>query len=124
MIRLLLPGLSGLVVAIATSGCAGPSAIYDRAQSHFDFPNSNITPLGHVRSEVTSTSMGFSDITNPLMEQQAVRDALSQKNGDILIDGVYEWTSRGLPPLISFNKLVVEGEAAKMEDIGRQKRRQ
>ena len=124
MIQSLSPGPYWVLLAIATCGCAGPSAIYDRAQSHFDFPNSNITPLGHVRSEVTSTSIGFSNIADPLMEQQAIRDALSQKNGDILIDGIYEWTSRGLPPLISFNKLVVEGEAATMEDIGRQKRRQ
>jgi hypothetical protein len=66
------------------------------------------------------TSLFFPNITDPVMEQQAVRDALSQKNGDILIDGIYEWTSRGY--LIYVNRLVVEGEAATMEDIGRQKR--
>lgn len=55
------------------------------------------------------------------MEQQAVRDALNQKNADILIDGIYEWTSRSAF-ILYFTKLTVEGEAATMEDIGRQKR--
>ena len=124
MIRWFLRRGYWAILAIATCGCGGPSAVYDRAQSHFDFPNSNITPVGHVRSEVSSTSLLFPEITSPLMEQQAVREALGQKNGDILIDGLYVWTSRYIffPLPIYFTKLVVEGEAATMEDVGRQKR--
>ncbi|MBX3517844.1 MAG: hypothetical protein KF815_12975 [Rhodospirillales bacterium] len=121
MKRLSVLGVCGVVALTAASGCVGPSNIYDRAQSHFDFPNSNVKPVGHVRSEVSKTTLFSPAINDPAMEQQAVRDALNQKNADILIDGIYEWTSRSAF-ILYFTKLTVEGEAATMEDIGRQKR--
>jgi hypothetical protein len=113
-------------VAIALTGllcaCAGPSAIYDKPQSHFSYPNSNVTPLGHVRAEVSKTNILFPDLGNPNLEQEAVRRALTEKGGDLLIDGRYFWTSTYFYPLIVpiyTTTLVVEGEAARM-GIGRQ----
>jgi hypothetical protein len=57
------------------------------------------------------------------MEQRAVSDALSQRDGDILIDGVYEWTSRYVWVIVPiyFNRLVVEGEAGTITGDGSQK---
>jgi hypothetical protein len=123
MSRLLSLGLCGAILASTTWGCSGPSAVYERAQSRFDFPNSNIMPVGHVRSEVTSTSITSPEISDPVVEERAVNDALSQKGGDILIDGVYQWTSRYVWVIVPiyFNRLVVEGEAGTIEGNGSQK---
>jgi hypothetical protein len=101
--------------------CAGPSAIYDKPQSHFSFPNSNVQPIGPVRAEVSKTNLFFPDVGNPNLEQDAVRHALSEKGGDLLINGRYFWSSTYFYLLIPIysTTLVVEGEAATMQ-IGRQ----
>lgn len=98
------------------SACSGPAAIYDRHASHFDFPKSNVKPVGAVSAEVTSTTLMFPDVGNPDVEQAAVRKALGDKQADLLIDGKYYWTSRFIPFFlpIYITTLQVEGQAATM----------
>ena len=105
---------------LTVTACTGPSAIYERSQSHYDFPNSNIRPLGAVTVELSRTSAFFPRITDPDLEEEAILTALADSNGDILIDGLYIWNSTFIPlPFVRIynTTLRIEGTAAKMELI-------
>jgi hypothetical protein len=99
------------------SACAGPSTTFDRAQSRYTFPNSNIKPIGHVSAEATKYTLLTPSISDPDMEEEVLRTAITQRGGDMLIDAEYYWNSFGY--LIYWNKVHVDGQAA-MIDLGLQ----
>jgi hypothetical protein len=93
---------------------------YISPQANFDFPNSNVIPLGHVRGEAIATSFMYPEVYSADLKEQAVQNALKQKGGDILIDIVFTWKIKAIPILpIYTTTLIAEGTACKME-IGKQ----
>ena len=108
------------VLMTFNSGCTMAGGAWVKPQSHFDFPNSNIIPLGKVTGKASSTTClmpGFMDVD---LEERAVNEALKQKGGDVLIDYTYSFKSTvPLIPIVFFNDAEVDGTACKME-IGKQ----
>lgn len=115
--------LSLLISIVLTwSGCTVGSSAWLYPQSHFDYPNSNVVPLGRVQGEATG-SVGLipTSMDADLMEE-AIQKALQQKGGDLLVD--YTGTTIiKMYPLVFLNlyqtTFMVEGTAAKME-VGKQ----
>ncbi len=100
------------------AGCSLKQGSFDN-QSHFSFPNSNVTPLGQVKSSLSC--WGF--LVFPLESDDAlnlVNEAIAQKPGaDLMINYVLDTKLGGLPPLFYKVDMTVEGTAAKMQ-IGEQ----
>jgi hypothetical protein len=112
---------SMLVVALACVGfCAGcqyGQISHMGPQSHFDFPNSNVKPLGPVKVTKMPCKAAFPTATDDLALYNA---ALKQVDGaDLVIDYVKVIRLYGLGPF-TWCEMDIEGTAAKME-IGTQK---
>lgn len=106
----------------STFGCTAGRFTMPFPNSHFDYPNSNITPLGRVTGESSTVSLFFPVMQDADIQEEAYTSALAQKRGDLLIDGLAT-TKITLYPLMFINVFVttykVEGIAAKM-DLGKQ----
>lgn len=119
--NMLLALAAALLLPLAGAGCTVMHTSFPVAQSHFDYPNSNVTPLGHVKG--TAQTSGLMPVMQDAdMEEKAIAQALAQKGGDILVD--YDMTTDvKMIPLLIINMyvttLTVEGTAVKME-IGKQ----
>lgn len=111
------PRAVAMVMLALCCGCAGPSVVYDKPQNRFDFPNSNVIPIGHVSGKSTKYTFLFPSVSDPSMEEDAVRQALAERGGDMLIDGEYYWRSFGY--FIYWTEVQVEGQAATV-DLGLQ----
>jgi len=101
------------LAALMLSACTQTYVKNLSPQSHFDYPNSNIYPLGHVKGEVSKTSFSMPDMSSDL-EYEAISKALEQKPGsDILLNsfGFMDITSIGPFVTVTYR---VEGTAAKM----------
>ncbi|MFA6316733.1 MAG: hypothetical protein WC943_04885 [Elusimicrobiota bacterium] len=112
---------AGALVSLAGTGCTVIHTSFPVAQSHFDYPNSNVTPLGHVKGTATASGL-MPTLQDADMEEKAIAAALAQKGGDILVD-YHMTTDVKMIPLLVINlyvtTLTVEGTAVKME-IGKQ----
>lgn len=107
--------------------CSCTSTFYVRKnQSHFDFPNSNVRPLGSatVTGEASKTKLMTPPTITSAMEREAYNDALGKVSGaDLLLNIDYTWKVTMIPLYvitIYSGKLTVEGEPASME-VGEQK---
>lgn len=108
-----------LCLAFAVAGCTVGSGALLQPQSHFDFPNSNVIPLGKVHGEATAVSF-FPSPMDADLQEQAVQSALKQKGGDILIDYTYSYKIVSLMIIPIYTTTIrVDGTACKME-IGEQ----
>ncbi|WP_428235050.1 hypothetical protein [Gracilimonas sp.] len=94
-------------------------------QSHFDYPNSNVTPIGSSKvlgTSKTGLSMKPPTITSTI-EAQAYQDALNKVSGaDMLINIDYNWKVTVIPVYVLTlytGKLTVEGYPVTME-VGEQ----
>lgn len=90
-------------------------------QTHFDYPNSNVKPLGHVSATVKKTGFFFPPSWGAEDVKTLIERALSQKPGaDILINYKTNttFTSWVILPIYS-SEMVLEGTAVSMT-IGRQ----
>lgn len=107
---------------VAATGCTRVFLTGFDAQSHYDYPNSNVIPLGKVEGESSKTFILSPPLIDAEMQEAAIKNALSKKPGaDILIN--YTEFQEITPVLfITTLKYRVEGTAAKME-IGTQKLR-
>lgn len=110
------------MASILLSACTTIS--YDlHPKSHYDYPNSNIKPLGEVVGKADrQVSFLFPPINgaNGEMERQAIDDALKTKSGaDILINYIAE-TKMTIFPYIFILDYTVHGTAASMS-IDKQK---
>ncbi len=85
------------------------------SESNFPYPNSNVVPIGRAVGEATDTGFGVMFVTGDLIDR-AVKNALEQKKGDILINYV-TYADFMQFPLIPITTITVrvEGTAAKME---------
>ena len=111
-----------LLLVISVSGCTVGSGVSLYPQSHFDYPNSNIIPIGQVQAEVSGAVGLHPTIMDADLMEEVIMKALQQKGGDLLID--YNLSIRiKMYPLLIFNLYEtvyrVNGTAAKME-VGKQ----
>lgn len=103
------------------AGCATKIGMFE-PQTHFDFPNSNVEPLGQVTAEVSKTSFVVPKIVDKALIDEAMNKALQAKGGDLLINCKINTTTTAYPiPILGpyTTKLTVEGTACKMT-VGRQ----
>ncbi len=110
--------LSG-VASLLLSACTTVS--YDlHPKSHYDYPNSNVKPLGEVVGKVSQTSFFIPPMgINGELERQAIEDALKTKPGaDILINYISE-TKIMMLPIVNILDYTVHGTAASMS-VGKQ----
>lgn len=101
-------------------GCAQTFFTGFDTQSHFEYPNSNITPLGKAAGEASTTSLFTPPYKTAELEEEAINNALKQKGGDILINYMIFEKKTSLLFILHTLTLRVEGTAAKMK-IGTQK---
>jgi hypothetical protein len=90
-------------------------------QTHFSFPNANVSPLTKVRGlSASKVKLFMPPMVNSKMINQAYADALRQSQGaDGLINvDIYQKTTSIY--ILHFTRYIVEGTAVKQE-IGRQK---
>lgn len=115
---------ASLSILILASGCAGPSLYTPLPQSHFSYPNSDVSALGPVKG--TSKRSFISPFQTPIfndatMKREAYDDALKGSRGDFIIDGDYKIESTMIPLLFVsiFNvEATVEGTAAQTTNKG------
>lgn|SRR3990167_3201858 len=107
-------------MAGALVGCTVGSGAYQRPQSHFDFPNSNVIPLGQAHGEATTSAFGRLSIMDADLQEQAILNALKEKGGDLLINVTYTYKLTAFPIIpIYTTTITADGTACKME-IGKQ----
>jgi len=110
-----------LPLALLMSGCTMLHMSYPVAQSHFQYPNSNVTAMGHATGSATTVGM-MPSMQDADLEEQAINQALQKSGGDLLID-YHLTTDVKLIPLMFISlyqtTVSVDGTAAKME-IGKQ----
>jgi hypothetical protein len=109
------------IAIIFLSACTTVS--YDlHPKSHYDFPNSNIKPLGAAVGKASQVTLFIPPMLSGEIERLAVQEALSSKPGShLLINYVSETkiTSLGIIP-IHIIDYTVHGTAASMS-VGLQK---
>lgn len=117
--------LAAIVVLLATlAGCSiKVSAL--QPNTHFAYPNSNITPLGRVSAETSRTWIFIAKAVDQEMMDEVIGKALKEKGADLLINAKVS-TTVTMYPLIFFNifttTLKVDGTAAK-QVLGQQQLR-
>jgi len=115
--------VSMLVLILAISAGCSTTSVNFRTESNFAYPNSNVIPLGTVRGESTSMAcaLGMPASVTSTMKDEAVKNALQQKQGDLLVNYLEfsKITNLVVIPLTCAS-YAVEGVAAKMQ-IGTQK---
>lgn len=104
--------LSALNVA-GLSGCTTTGGFF-KEQSHFDYPNSNVKPLGAVKS---TFSKGRFLIPYTPKKQDVIKlidDALAHKPGSDILINYYINTSYTEYPFFIVTKMTLHGTAATM----------
>lgn len=111
-----------LLSLLIFSACVIASTADFVPQTHFDFPNSNVKPIGPAKGKATNFRIFVPSNVDSDLEENAYRSALQQTGGDMLID-VYKTSSTRMLNLLYltfyWTTLEVEGIAANME-IGKQ----
>ena len=89
-------------------------------RSHYDYPNSNIKPLGEAVGRTSQVTLFVAPQPNGEIERQAVEAALRTKSGaDLLVNYVSE-TKITILPFVYIMNYSVHGTAATMQ-IGSQR---
>jgi len=105
---------SVLCMAFTMAGCSKTYVTGFHTESNFAYPNSNVTPLGYA-SGVSSSAcafMGQKFVTSD-MQDEAVKNALQSKQGDILVNYI-AFTKLTNLFIMNCTEYLVEGTAAKM----------
>lgn len=101
-----------------TTGCAVTAGRFN-TETHFSFPNSNVVPLGQVKSTMSRWSFLFPKVTAD-DALGLMKEAIAQQSGaDLVINYVLDTKTTIFPPFIYITDIVLEGTAARME-IGEQ----
>lgn len=113
--------LAGFLL-LSLEACSMGSFVMFFPQSHFSYPNSNVTPIGPATGESSTVSLFIPVFWDADMQEEALAKAIKQKGGDMLIDYVGT-TEITMFPLMFINIYMttykVEGTVAKME-LGKQ----
>lgn len=113
----------GTTIALVFTGCTAGVATRTGAQTHFDYPNSNITPLGPVQAKFSTPVTVFGDIRTSATDELYYNTAIEKVNGaNMLLDYVVSTKYKWVWCILTFNwtKVEIEGTAARME-VGQQK---
>ena len=84
-----LPSALLLLSVNGASGCTTALAVFPTAQSHQIPGNAKVVPLGHAEGTAEhfeATFGGLVDLLDPNSQQEAVREAIQKKQGDLLTD--------------------------------------
>ncbi len=113
-------GLAALSLSLL-SGCAIGNQVGLVSQSHFDFPNSNVYPLGHVSGKSSLATFFTPPLITGDLKERAINDALAKNpEAELLVnytENVKIITFLILPLYVM--NYEVEGTAAKMT-VGKQ----
>jgi|SaaInl8_200m_RNA_FD_contig_51_1869320_length_1814_multi_6_in_0_out_0_3 hypothetical protein len=113
----------GLIIAITVIGCSKTYLRGFSPQSHFDYPNSNVIPLGKVVGEASRSAIFGMPDDDSSLQKEAIHNALNSKSeADILINYMVFDKRTDLLFIHTLSRRV-EGTAAKMR-IGKQKLQQ
>lgn len=112
MKKLLL--LCALFMMFVATGCSKTYVTGFHTESNFAYPNSNVTPLGYAAgaSSPACSLFGQKFVTAD-MQDEAVKNALQAKQGDILVNYI-AFTKLSSYLIINCTEYMVEGTAAKM----------
>ena len=115
-----------LLLASALPGCVQQSLARWKPNSHYAYPNSNVTELGPVKAKLT-TGIGFlffiPDLATAAMDRQIYQAALDQQAGaNLIIDYILVNEMRQVGPLFTWTTIEIDGTAARME-VGEQQLR-
>lgn len=106
---------------VLITGCAVTAGRFN-TETHFSFPNSNVVPLGQVKSTMSRWSFLLPNVTGD-DALGLMKEALAQQSGtDLVINYVLDTKTTIFPLFIYKTDMVLEGTAAKME-IGEQELR-
>jgi hypothetical protein len=111
----------GTALLVVISGCLEQQYVVHGSQTYFDFPNSNVTPLGPVKVEVPGPSSFLAppDMISSESDNIVYTAALAQQPGaNLIIDYTKMYKSYMFWP-VQWTKLQLEGTACKME-VGKQ----
>ncbi|MFI3190278.1 hypothetical protein BCS42_06980 [Crenothrix sp. D3] len=104
------------LTALLLSGCTQTYVEQLAPQSHFDYPNSNVYPLGFVKGQASTTSFFTPSFKTSALEYEAVSNALAQKPGADMIVNSFRFTDVTQLLILPIYTVTyrVEGTAAKM----------
>ena len=107
------------VLALFSAGCTQTFVKKLAPQSHFDYPNSNIYPLGHVQGQTSKSSFFVPPDEPSSLEYEAVSKALEQSPGaEMLVNSIHLMDITTIPLyMVNIYTITyrVEGTAAKMK---------
>jgi hypothetical protein len=109
--------LSLIMLSILASGCTQTFVTKLAPESHFDYPNSNVYPLGHVQGQASKTSFFVAPDSPSSLEYEAVTRAMEQSPGaDMLVNTLHfkDVTQILVLPIYTITYRV-EGTAARMK---------
>jgi hypothetical protein len=113
-----------VLAGAAVSGCS-IKASQLTPNTHYAYPNANITPLGSVSASTSRTRVFIPKSIDQEMMDEVITKALKEKGGDLLINSKVS-TEVVSYPLVFFNifttTLRVDGTAAK-QVVGQQQLR-
>ncbi len=109
-----------VMVVLLTVGCTNHFFSGFEPQSHFEYPNSNVIPLGKVVGEASSSSIFTVPFQDSNLMKEAIQDALKKKPESNILINYMIFQDRTDILFVHTLTLRVEGTAAKME-IGTQK---
>ncbi len=107
------------VLALMLSSCTKTLYLGRAPQTHFSFPNANVTPLNKVTGDATKVKLLMPPFINSELVNQAYNDALSKASGADGLINVDIYQKQTSLYIIHIMKYYVEGTAVKQE-IGKQ----
>jgi hypothetical protein len=105
------------LLALGLSGCTQTYFQKFDPQSHYAYPNSNVTPISHVKGQASKTTFFSPPMLSASLQHDAIYNALQQAPGaDLLVNSFHfqDMTSLLILPIYTITYRV-EGTAAKME---------
>ena len=105
------------ICTLSLSGCTQTYFQKFDPQSHYTYPNSNVTPLNLVKGQASKTTFFTPPMVTASLQHDAIYNALKQANGaDLLVNTFHfqDMTSLLILPIYTITYRV-EGTAAKME---------
>lgn len=101
-----------LILLTCLTGCFSKFGDYE-ANSHFAYPNSNVTALGPVQASVTKYGFVIGTDVDKEFVTEVYNEALRKSGGDMIIDFKFDTSTNMIWP-ISWTILTIDGTAAKM----------
>ncbi|WP_156830430.1 hypothetical protein [Methylobacter marinus] len=109
--------LSLIMLSLLATGCTQTYVAKLAPQSHFDYPNSNVYPLGYVQGQASKTSFFVPPDKSSSLEYEAITKAIEQSpSADMLINTLHfmDITQVLVLPIYTVTYRV-EGTAARMK---------